>query len=151
MERVSALPICQGKTVKFKCENSSLVIVIYAATYGRSYDGDTICRFDDEVNPSVRKMNDTADDNSIPCPERNVTLDIMRLCDFKRRCVVTANETYFGNPCKGVYKYLIILYACGEYRTFFIKLEFLRLFVLMISITDKNKCWDYKMKQNEFP
>ncbi|XP_029211220.2 uncharacterized protein LOC114975259 isoform X3 [Acropora millepora] len=114
MERVSAIPICQGKTVKFKCENSSLVIVIYTATYGRSSDGYTVCPFDDEVNPSVRKMNDTADDNSIPCPERNVTLDIMRLCDFKRRCVVTANETYFGNPCKGVYKYLTIIYACDE-------------------------------------
>jgi len=113
MERPSAKTICQGKTVKFKCENSSLVIVIYAATYGRSEDGYTICPFDDEVDPSVRRMNDIADNNSIPCPERNVTLDTMRLCDFKRRCVVTANETYFGNPCKGVYKYLIIIYSCG--------------------------------------
>ncbi|XP_015774640.1 PREDICTED: uncharacterized protein LOC107352822 isoform X3 [Acropora digitifera] len=114
MERASSKTICQGKTVKFKCENSSLVIVIYAATYGRSKDGYTVCPFDDEVDPSVRRMNDTADDNSIPCPKRNVTLDIMRLCDFKRRCVVTANETYFGNPCKGVYKYLNIIYSCDE-------------------------------------
>ncbi|XP_067050057.1 uncharacterized protein [Acropora muricata] len=113
MERTSSKTICQGKTVKFKCENTSLVIVIYAATYGRSKDGYTVCPFDDEVDPSVRRVNDIADNNSIPCPERNVTLDTMRLCDFRRRCVVTANETYFGNPCKGVYKYLTIIYSCG--------------------------------------
>ena len=113
--------------MKVECANSSLVMVIYTATYGRSADGDTLCPFNAaEVDRSVLIANDTADDNSIRCPERNTTLDVIGLCDYKRRCVVIANETYFGNPCKGVYKYLTIIYSCGEYRTLFIKLEFVR-------------------------
>lgn len=115
-------------------------MVIFAATYGRSKSGRTVCRFDaDKVDPSVKMLNDTDDNNTIKCPERNTTLDVMRLCDYKSRCVVTVNETYFGNPCKGVYKYLTIIYACGEYRTLFNKLEFVRYFVILISITDKNE------------
>ena len=43
------------------------------------------------------QANDT-DDNS-ECKEKNVTTEIMKLCDKKRRCIVTVNDTYFGNHC----------------------------------------------------
>ena len=105
--------ICQGTTLKFKCENSSLAMVIYAATYGREEDGGTLCPFKEGlVDKSVILANAT-DDSSV-CPEKNVTSQIMRLCDKKRRCIVTVNETYFGSHCKGIYKFLKIIYACGE-------------------------------------
>ena len=118
MGRVTSKTICQGNTFKFECANSSLAMVIYTATYGRKYGGDTLCPFNAaEADPSVLRANDT-DDNFVECTYQNVTLDTMRLCDYRRRCVVTANETYFGNPCKGVYKYLTIIYACGEYYPF---------------------------------
>ncbi|XP_068758235.1 uncharacterized protein [Montipora capricornis] len=111
---ITSKTICQGNTFKFECANSSLaMVIIYIATYGRKSGGDTLCPFNAaKANPSVLRANDT-DDNFVECTYQNVTLDIMRLCEHRRRCVVTANETYFGNPCKGVYKYLQIIYACG--------------------------------------
>ncbi|XP_068713714.1 uncharacterized protein [Montipora foliosa] len=110
---VTSKTICQGNTFKFECANSSLAMVIYIATYGRKSGRHTLCSFNAaEADPSVLRANDT-DDNFVDCTYQDVTLDTMRLCEHRRRCVVTANETYFGNPCKGVYKYLQIIYACG--------------------------------------
>lgn len=112
--KITSKTICQGNTFKFECANSSLTMVIFIATYGRKSGGDTLCSFNAaEADPSVLRANDT-DDNFVECTYRDVTLDTMRLCEHRRRCVVTANETYFGNPCKGVYKYLQIVYACGH-------------------------------------
>ncbi|KAL9969683.1 hypothetical protein ACROYT_G021927 [Oculina patagonica] len=110
--RVASKVICQGTTLKFKCENTSLAMVIYAATYGREEDGRTLCPFRQGlVDQSVILANET-DDTSV-CPEMNVTSQIMKLCDKKRRCIVTVNATYFGNHCKGIYKFLKVIYACG--------------------------------------
>lgn len=99
-------------------------MVIFAASYGRQEDGQTLCPFrKDLVDQSVIQANDT-DDNS-ECKEKNVTTEIMKLCDKKRRCIVTVNETYFGNHCKGIYKFLKIIYACGGYhKTIFIDFNF---------------------------
>ncbi|XP_078372351.1 uncharacterized protein LOC144656015 isoform X2 [Oculina patagonica] len=109
--RVASKVICQGTTLKFKCENTSLAMVIYAATYGREEDGRTLCPFRQGlVDQSVILANET-DDTSV-CPEMNVTSQIMKLCDKKRRCIVTVNATYFGNHCKGIYKFLKVIYAC---------------------------------------
>ena len=106
--------VCQGNTKTFNCNNSSLAMVIYAATYGRKVDRRTLCPFkENAADHSVIEANDT--DDMSECPERNVTTDIMKLCDKKTHCMVTANETYFGNHCKGIYKILNIIYACGEY------------------------------------
>ena len=114
MGRVKSGIVCQGNTKTFNCNNSSLAIVIYAATYGRTVDGRTLCPFSKNVaDHSVIEANDTDDKSN--CPERNVTTDIMKLCDKRTQCMVTANETYFGNHCKGIYKILDILYGCGEY------------------------------------
>ncbi|XP_068713716.1 uncharacterized protein [Montipora foliosa] len=116
--QITSKTICQGNTFKFECANSSLAMVIYIATYGRKSGGDTSCSFNAaEADPSVLRANDT-DDNFVECPYQDVTLDTKRLCEHRRRCVVTANETYFGNPCKGVYKYLQIIYACVEKHNF---------------------------------
>ena len=89
-------------------------MVIYTATYGREEDGDTVCPFKKPlVDESVIQANDT--DAFSKCPWKNITVQIMKLCDKKKRCTVTANKTYFGNHCKGVYKFLKVIYACGEY------------------------------------
>lgn len=89
-------------------------MVIYTATYGREELGNTVCPFKKPlVDDSVIQANDT---NAFSkCPLKNITVQIMKLCDKKKRCTVTANKTYFGNHCKGVYKFLKVIYACGEY------------------------------------
>ena len=114
MGRVKSRVVCQGNTKTFNCNNSSLAMVIYAATYGRKVEGRTLCPFSKNVaNHSMIEVKDT--DDKSECPERNVTTDIMKLCDKRTQCIVTANEEYFGNHCKGIYKILNVIYACGEY------------------------------------
>lgn len=89
-------------------------MVIYSATYGREEYGDTVCPFKKElVDESVIQANDT--NAYSKCLLKNITVQIMKLCDKKKRCTVTANRTYFGNHCKGIYKVLKVIYACGEY------------------------------------
>ena len=89
-------------------------MVIYTATYGREENGDIVCPFRKTlVDDSVIQTNDT--DAYSECPWKNITVQIMKLCDKKKRCTVTANRTYYGNHCKGVYKVLKVIYACGEY------------------------------------
>ena len=76
-------------------------------------EGRVVCPFREHlVDHSVIKANET--DDETPCPEVNVTSQIMKLCDKKRRCIVTVNETYFGNPCRGIYKFVKIIYGCGK-------------------------------------
>lgn len=111
--RVDSKVICQGKSVSFKCKNSSLAMVIYSATYGRQVTGRTLCPYrENGIDLSVIKANDTNDERT--CVEKNVTKTIMDLCDKKRKCIVTVTETYFGNHCRGIYKILKIIYACGR-------------------------------------
>ena len=101
-----------------KCDNSSLAIVVYTAKYGRTVQGRVVCPFNEKVQQSVILANDTDDssDDATACGLVDVTMHVLRLCDKKKRCVVTANETYLGNPCKGVYKYLDIIYTCGQWK-----------------------------------
>ena len=106
--------ICQGRTEKWDCKNASLAMVIYTATYGREEYGHTLCPFDKtEIDNSVIKANDT--DAYSECPLKNITVQIMKLCHKRKRCTVTANRNNLGNHCKGVYKVLKVIYACGEY------------------------------------
>ena len=114
LERAKTKVVCQGRTEKLKCENSSQAMVIYSATYGRTEPGGTLCPFIKEnVDQSTIDANDT--DDLSKCHEKNVTLEIMKLCDKKRRCIMRTNQTFFGSYCKGIYKILKVIYACGEF------------------------------------
>ena len=111
--RVASQVVCQGTTLKFKCQNTSLAMVIYSAVYGREYKGD-VCPFAEAyVDDSVIRANET-DDQTL-CKVVDVTRLIRELCDKKRRCNFSVNETYFGNPCKKIYKYVNIIYGCGKF------------------------------------
>ena len=65
------------------------------------------------MDDSVIRANET-DDQTL-CKEVYVTRLIRELCDKKRRCNFSVNETYFGNPCKKIYKYVNIIYGCGKF------------------------------------
>ena len=113
-ERVQTKVACQGETATLKCKNSSQAMLIYSAFYGREEKGRTLCPFiKSNVDQSVFDAKDTNDTST--CPEKNVTLEIMKLCHTRKLCEMTPNQNLFGNHCKGTYKILKIIYACGEY------------------------------------
>ncbi|XP_022784824.1 uncharacterized protein LOC111325290 isoform X3 [Stylophora pistillata] len=112
--RVNTQVVCQGTELKFKCQNTSLAMVIYSASYGREEEGRITCPFGKApVDDSVIQANET-DDQTL-CDVVDVTPQIMKLCDKKRRCIIDVNNaTYYGNPCKKIYKYVKIIYGCEE-------------------------------------
>lgn len=65
------------------------------------------------MDDSVIRANET--DDQTPCKVVDVTQQIRELCDKKRQCNFSVNETYFGNPCKKIYKYVKIIYGCGKF------------------------------------
>ena len=99
--------ICQGDTVILRCANSSQVMFVFTAIYGRKKEAGP-CRFRQQL-----VGNDT-NDKSL-CPMRNVTLEIMGLCHKKKQCRVALNQTLLGTHCQGIYKYLTVIFKCGEY------------------------------------
>ena len=95
--------ICQSKTERLQCDNSSLVLVIYAATYGRLNEGRVVCPYDGGSEW-------TSDD---AC-EVDVETVLRALCDKRKKCKIRVSPTLLGNPCPAVNKYLHIIYGCGK-------------------------------------
>ena len=47
--------------------------------------------------------------------EKDVSqIEHVKKCNMKRECVVPANNSVFGDPCHGTYKYLEIIYQCVD-------------------------------------
>ena len=111
---------CQGHPGKqLKCKNSSLVIVIYSAVYGRTEEGRTLCPYQPNIETDEK---DDSSPAALKC-EKNVSETVKSLCNKKKKCSLKVDQEHFGNPCKGVYKYLKIIYKCGkplEFRLIFI-------------------------------
>jgi len=87
--------ICEGNDGYLNCPGE--VISIQNANYGRT-EGASICQ-----HTSIQTTN---------CVEPK-SIDIVKgLCQAKTSCLVSANNTVFGDPCRGTYKYLEIAHTC---------------------------------------
>lgn len=102
--------ICQGKNKNLSCPNETEVMVIYRAQYGREKEGQVICRY----NPFLDQDKQDSDDQDLKCGLKDVTDAVSSLCHKQHFCDVPARNEILGRPCEGVYKYLIIMYACGK-------------------------------------
>jgi len=100
--------ICQGKSGNLSCTNDSMVMVIFKATYGRKQSGDVVCPYNLQYSSKDTK------DTNVEC-DSDVTDKVKALCHKQTLCDVPANNRYLKNPCKGVYKYVNIIYGCGKY------------------------------------
>lgn len=99
-DAVKATYACEGKTMRLECDTYS-VIQIYMAKYGRLEPGSSIC-------PSVNIF-------TLTCRADRVLLKIATKCANRRICVIRANDATFGDPCPGTFKYLDVIYGCGEF------------------------------------
>ena len=100
--------VCQGKNHTLSCTNGSMVLVINKATYERLQPGSIICPY----NSNFEK--EDTDDKSVGCQE-DVTRKVKDVCHKRKTCGVLASKKVLGRPCKGIYKYISIIYACGKY------------------------------------
>lgn len=51
------------------------------------------------------------------CSSSHTTSTVMKICHGQRKCILTADSTTFGNPCKPETRmYLKVVYTCGEFE-----------------------------------
>ncbi|XP_031559601.1 uncharacterized protein LOC116295804 isoform X2 [Actinia tenebrosa] len=97
--------VCQGTKYDLRCANSSMLLVINSATYGREELGKIICPYDSKFEKEDK-------DDKTKCKE-DVKPKVKELCHKRKACQLSATKEVFGSPCKGIYKYLLVIYACG--------------------------------------
>ncbi|CAH3151555.1 unnamed protein product, partial [Porites lobata] len=90
---------CENKKLRLECQDP-LTIRIYTAKFGRLESGNAIC-----PHKNISNLN---------CQAPNTRDKMIERCAHRRKCTVRANSTYFGDPCPGTYKYLDVIYGCGE-------------------------------------
>ena len=93
--------ICIGDTKTFECPTSQY-LHFHMVFYGRSNPG---------TCAGNRKVNDTGYDER--CYEKRKTY-LQGLCEGKGSCTFTLGETFNGDPCVGVKKYLRVEYTCVD-------------------------------------
>ncbi|CAH1267833.1 CPAMD8 [Branchiostoma lanceolatum] len=86
--------VCEHQTASLQCPDTQQIRVV-SASYGRT-DG-TVC------GGPVR---------TTECRSRTSLSAVKGACDARQSCVVSAENSVFGDPCVGTFKYLEVQYAC---------------------------------------
>ena len=56
-----------------------------------------------------------ANHDNIKCKGNSNSLQkVQSKCNGRRTCAVTASNGFFGDPCRGTFKYLQVSYSCGK-------------------------------------
>ncbi|XP_063427698.1 tenascin-like [Mytilus trossulus] len=89
--------ICENSKTTLSCP-SNQVIKIKQATYGRS--NKKTCK-----HPKIKTTR---------CSTKKTLVIISKNCDWRKSCVVDANNGLYGDPCPGTYKYVTVSYSCQD-------------------------------------
>ncbi|GLV41375.1 Calcium-independent receptor for alpha-latrotoxin [Carabus blaptoides fortunei] len=87
---------CDGKIMELECKSGGFLIIMNA-TFGRV--SNNIC-------PDKTLV------DFITCRAENTYDKVKALCNGKQRCTINATNTYFGDACPGLSKYLEVQYKC---------------------------------------
>ena len=52
--------------------------------------------------------------NDVTCAKDVSGETVVKRCEGRGECVIPANNSEFGDPCPGTYKYLEIIYKCVD-------------------------------------
>ena len=96
--------ICEMKTNTISCaQTPGTTLRITLANYGRT--SAEKCK-----HPyGIERLH-----NNTNCMANNSLSVVKHLCEYKASCTLTADNSIFGEPCYGVYKYLEIGFKCEE-------------------------------------
>ncbi|XP_078602190.1 uncharacterized protein LOC144876595 isoform X2 [Branchiostoma floridae x Branchiostoma japonicum] len=86
--------VCEHQTVSLQCPDGQQIRVV-SASYGRT--DETVCG-----GPV----------HTTRCSSRTSLSVMKKECDNQQSCVVSAENSVFGDPCVGTFKYLEVQYAC---------------------------------------
>lgn len=98
--------VCEHRTVHLSCPGGKL-ISIQSATYGRSKNNFKTC-----YRGSLRNILTRLRVAIRSCRSGRSHSKMAQYCNGKQRCSVAASNGIFGDPCRGVFKYLQVNYIC---------------------------------------
>jgi len=87
--------LCEGERLRIQCY-WYFVISIDSASYGRQ-----------EKNTCTSLLI-----NTTSCSANQSKKIVKKQCQYKNSCLLQANNSVFGDPCKGTSKYLSVTYRC---------------------------------------
>ncbi|XP_068683439.1 L-rhamnose-binding lectin CSL1-like [Montipora foliosa] len=93
-----SVTVCEGHSKQIRCENGRKFRIL-SANYGR-LDGSSTC-----PHPSIHDLN---------CRASSSLGKVREICQGQTACTLHSNSGFFGvgDPCRGTYKYLFVLYSC---------------------------------------
>ncbi|KAL0977971.1 hypothetical protein UPYG_G00164120 [Umbra pygmaea] len=94
---------CEGSDAQLQCDCGTIHIL--SANYGRT---------DTQVCAIGRPENQISNNK---CVDITSNHKITESCEGKQKCVISASNSVFGDPCYGTYKYLDIIYTCVQQQT----------------------------------
>jgi len=89
--------VCEGKKSIISCKTGHTITVV-EANYGRF---DTTRCFHESINTTN-------------CSSSSSTRTIKISCNRRRSCSLFASNSVFGDPCRGTYKYIRVLFKCRK-------------------------------------
>lgn len=96
--------ICEHQRLDISCPLSKKIKII-SAKYGRDKGDFNSCK-----NPSLNRFKQNV--KSKDCASPTSTSEVRKLCDGNQKCAISAKNNLFGDPCKGIFKYLRVRYQC---------------------------------------
>ena len=87
--------VCEGKQATVSCQSGKKISVV-DASYGR-HDRSTC------PHPSI---------HTTSCHAGNSLSIVKNRCENQASCQLDSNNSVFGDPCRGTYKYLEVKYRC---------------------------------------
>lgn len=104
--------VCEQGTLRMKCPKGKS-IKVKGALYGRLKRDMRSC-----PKPGLSKFRGRIFKSV--CAARKSTAIVRKSCNGKRVCNVQAKSKIFGNPCKGIFKYLRVQYFCKKSNKLFL-------------------------------
>ena len=95
---LSSITICEHKAAKVACKAGQKMKIVQAR-YGRS--NKRTCK-----GGPIR---------TTKCKATKSLAIVRKYCHEKASCVLRANNSVFGDPCVGTYKYLTVKYRCSKW------------------------------------
>ena len=96
-DKSKSVTICEGKKATLTCKKGRKISIV-KANYGRL--NKRTCN-----KGPIRSTN---------CKAAKSVALVRNTCHGKARCVLSASNSVFGDPCGGTYKYLAVKYKCGR-------------------------------------
>ncbi|KAJ7393770.1 kti12, chromatin associated [Desmophyllum pertusum] len=94
-DKPKSVTVCESKKATITCKKGKKIEIVQA-NYGRL--NKRTCRKSPVTN----------------CRAAKSLALVQSTCHKKARCVLRASNNVFGDPCKGVAKYLLVKYKCGQ-------------------------------------